>query len=173
MVPKARPSVPRWPKVLHLWRHSQKTATPKKNFFPVQTRRLAASFETYRVCIAYWTGEIPVQCHVRLGVFFQKSPKPAGHRRVKETSPFVRWLSGAWPKSVGKYCFRSSNCLLYLANETINLCIQCILEIPSRWLHTHWSRLRFFGKYVCFLSIASEALIWLLSNDCKSCKRFF
>jgi len=34
-------------KDLHLWRHSQKTASPKqKNIFQVQTRRLAASFET-------------------------------------------------------------------------------------------------------------------------------
>jgi len=35
-------------KVLHLWRHSQKNHIPQaKNFFPVQTRRLAASFETF------------------------------------------------------------------------------------------------------------------------------
>jgi len=35
-------------KVLHLWRHSQKTCTPKqKIFFRVQTRRLAASFKTF------------------------------------------------------------------------------------------------------------------------------
>jgi len=34
-------------KVLHLWRHSQKTCNLKqKIFFRVQTRRLAASFET-------------------------------------------------------------------------------------------------------------------------------
>jgi len=35
-------------KVLHLWRHSQKIHIPQaKNFFWVQTRRLAASFETF------------------------------------------------------------------------------------------------------------------------------
>jgi len=35
------------PKVLHLWRHSQQTRTPnQKNFFRVQTTRLAASFDT-------------------------------------------------------------------------------------------------------------------------------
>jgi len=34
-------------KVLYLWRHSQKTATPKqKIFFWVQTRTLAVSFDT-------------------------------------------------------------------------------------------------------------------------------
>jgi len=34
-------------KVLHLWRHSQKTRTPQpKNFFQVQTIRLTASFDT-------------------------------------------------------------------------------------------------------------------------------
>jgi len=33
-------------KVFHLWRHSQKNYTPQaKNFFWVQTRRLAASFD--------------------------------------------------------------------------------------------------------------------------------
>ena len=35
-------------KVLYLWRHSQKPASPKqKIFFRVQTRRLATSFETF------------------------------------------------------------------------------------------------------------------------------
>jgi len=35
-------------KVLHLWRHSQTTRTPQaKNFFPVQSARLAACFETF------------------------------------------------------------------------------------------------------------------------------
>jgi len=35
-------------KVFHLWRHSQKTRNPQaKIFFQVQTRRLAASFETF------------------------------------------------------------------------------------------------------------------------------
>jgi len=41
----------------------------------VQTRRLAVSFETYRVCRAYRTGENPAQSHVRLGIFFPKIPK--------------------------------------------------------------------------------------------------
>jgi len=49
-----------------------------------KTRRLAASFETYRVCRAYRTREIPAQSHVRLGVFFRKSPKAAGFQRVKK-----------------------------------------------------------------------------------------
>ena len=49
----------------------------------MQTRRLAVSFETYRVCRAYRTGENPAQSHVRLGIFFQKSPKPSGRQRVK------------------------------------------------------------------------------------------
>jgi len=40
-----------------------------KNFFRVKTRRLAASFETYQVCRAYRTGEIPAQSHVRLCIF--------------------------------------------------------------------------------------------------------
>jgi len=33
------------------------------------------SFETYRVCRAYRTREIPVQSHVRLGVFILKIPE--------------------------------------------------------------------------------------------------
>jgi len=40
----------------------------------MQTRRLATSFKTYWVCRAYQTGEIPVQSHVRLGVFFFENP---------------------------------------------------------------------------------------------------
>jgi len=36
------------PKLLHLLRHSQKSATPQpKNFFQVQTRRLADPFKSF------------------------------------------------------------------------------------------------------------------------------
>jgi len=45
-------------------------------------RRLAASFETYQVCRAYQTREIPTQSHVHLGVFFRKSPNPSGRQNV-------------------------------------------------------------------------------------------
>ena len=41
-------------------------------------KQLAAKLELvlfYRVCRAYWTGEIPTQSHVRLGVFFPKIPE--------------------------------------------------------------------------------------------------
>jgi len=49
------------------------------------------SFETfiYQACRAYQTGESPAQSHVRLGVFFQKSPKPAGRQRVKKNRLFA------------------------------------------------------------------------------------
>jgi len=52
------------------------TPSPK-NFFRVQTRRLAVSFKTYR------TGKIPARSHVRLGFFYRKSPKAAGCKSVK------------------------------------------------------------------------------------------
>ena len=54
-----------------------KTAPSKqKFFFRVQTRRLAASFETFtRSVRAYQTREISTQYHVRLGVFFSENPR--------------------------------------------------------------------------------------------------
>jgi len=48
-------------------------------------KQLAAKLELvlfYRVCRAYWTGEIPTQSHVRLGVFFRKSPNPSRRQSV-------------------------------------------------------------------------------------------
>jgi len=52
---------------------AQKTGleSEQKIFFRVQTRRLAASFETFtKACRANRTGEISAQSHVRLGSFF-------------------------------------------------------------------------------------------------------
>jgi len=44
----------------------------------VQTRRLAASFDaSTQVRNPYRSGDIPVQSHVRLGVFFLKIPEAA------------------------------------------------------------------------------------------------
>jgi len=40
----------------------------------VQTRRLAASFETFTGSVEH-TGKIPAQSHVRSGVFFPKIPE--------------------------------------------------------------------------------------------------
>jgi len=62
-------------KVLHLWRHSQKTCTPQaKNFF---------SSADWKTCRVFWhfnqvrnpnrSGDIPVKSHVRLGVFFPRN----------------------------------------------------------------------------------------------------
>jgi len=77
LAPRARQSGPRWPKSPPLMTSLTKKPHPpsKKKIFRVQTRRLAASFETYRVCRAYRTGEIPAQSHVRLGVFFLENPR--------------------------------------------------------------------------------------------------
>jgi len=67
-------------KVLHLQSHSQKARTPRaKIFFPVQ-----------KTCHVFWdfigsvehTGEIPVQSHVHLGVFFRKFSNSSGRQRV-------------------------------------------------------------------------------------------
>jgi len=72
-------------KAFHLWRHSQNPASPKaKNFFSSADRKTCHVFwDFYQVCRAYRTGEIPVQSHVRLGVFFRKYPNPSGRQSVK------------------------------------------------------------------------------------------
>ena len=64
-------------KVLHVWHHSQKTSNPQaKNFFSSADWKTCRVFwDFYRVCIAYWTREIPAQSHVSLGVFFLKIPE--------------------------------------------------------------------------------------------------
>jgi len=70
--------------VLHLWRHSQKKRTPKaKIFFRVQTRRLAASFETFTGSVEH-TGleKFSRKATCVQAFFFRKSPKPSGHQRV-------------------------------------------------------------------------------------------
>jgi len=56
---------------------TKKRAPQAKIFFRVQTRRLTASFETFTGSVEH-TGEISAQSHVRLGVFFRKSPNPSG-----------------------------------------------------------------------------------------------
>jgi len=58
-------------KVLHLWRHWQKTRTPNQKFF---------SSANYKTCCVFWrfeqvrnpyrSGDIPVQSHVQIGCFF-------------------------------------------------------------------------------------------------------
>jgi len=82
---------------------------PRKNFFRVQTRRLGVFWDFYRVCIAYWTGEIPTQSHVRLGVvFLRKSPKAAGRQRVNN---FTLWEL-AYKYIVPRFRPKTSSCQL-------------------------------------------------------------
>jgi len=69
---------------------TKKPATPnQKKFFRVQTRRLAASFDaSTRSITCTGARDIPAQSHVRLDVFFQKSPKAAGCQNVKNITMF-------------------------------------------------------------------------------------
>jgi len=72
-------------KVLHLWRHSQKTAPPnQKIFFWVQTRTLAVSFDILTRSITL-TGAVKFLCKATcISVFFsRKSPKPARRQSVE------------------------------------------------------------------------------------------
>jgi len=87
-------------KALHLLHHSQKTRNSQaKNFFSSADQKTSRVFwDFYRVCRAYRTGEIPAQSHMRLGIFFRKSPKAAGRQRVNKYS---RGHSLDWGKCVG------------------------------------------------------------------------
>jgi len=58
-------------KVLHLWRHSQKTRIPlPKKFFSSANYKTCRIFKAFnRVRSTYQTGEIPVQSHVQSSCF--------------------------------------------------------------------------------------------------------
>ena len=60
--------------------HKKSTLPNQKFFFRVQTRRLAASFDTSTRSVA----GIPTQSHVRFSVFFWKAPKAARRQSVKD-----------------------------------------------------------------------------------------
>ena len=63
-------------KVLHLWRHSRKTRLPQgKNFFQVQTRRLAASFETFTGSVEHTGPEIFHAKPHAFRQFFSENPR--------------------------------------------------------------------------------------------------
>jgi len=65
----------------------KKTCTPKqKIFFSSTTRNLPCHLTLRQVHNPNRSGDIPAQSHVRLGVFFRKSPNPPGCQSVK------RWL---------------------------------------------------------------------------------
>ena len=71
-------------KVLHLWRHSQKTRTPNQKNFRVHSRRLAASFDTSTRSVICTGAEIfPCKATCVSVYFFQKSPFSAGCQSVK------------------------------------------------------------------------------------------
>jgi len=124
----------------------------EKDFFRVQTRRLAASWDFYRVCRAYWAREIPVQSHVRLVVFFQKSPKAAGRQRVKKD---ILALQVELDWYVGQYG--------YVANIT---CWQNLIDIYQHYM---------LIKTAALLSVWSVRKpklllrLWLVNTNSLSC----
>jgi len=60
-----------------------------KNFFRVQTRRLATSFETFTGSVQH-TGpvKVPRKATCAEAFFFQKSPNPSGRQRVNQIKTY-------------------------------------------------------------------------------------
>jgi len=77
------------PKVLYLWRHSKKIRTLQpKNFFRVQTRRLAESFEPLNSSLPIFGARVTLtQSHMQ-SVFFARNPLLAGRESVKLLKAF-------------------------------------------------------------------------------------
>jgi len=80
-------------KALHLWRHSQKTRIPqaKKIFFRVQTRRLAASFETFTGSVEHTR---PEKSHAKPHAFRRFFPKiPESEQTPKSENQWKSWYT--------------------------------------------------------------------------------